>query len=527
MQSFSVPFAKTGFFSRLINDYVVKNPATKHLYHRFPSEENFLAQIIEKQKNYNPTHRNILANELKKQYDGFETIEKVIQNIEKLRCQNTFTITTGHQLNLFTGPLYFIYKIINTIKLCEQIQKKHTDYQIVPVFWMATEDHDFEEINYFNYKNYKITWKTHQKGAVGEFETLDFEDVSILVSSTLGKNVYAKTLKNWFIEAYKKHQNLADSTRFLAHKLFGHKGLVIIDANSNSLKKLFTSYLNHEILYQKSFTEVTKTDLKNYHAQIHPREINLFYKDKNIRERIVFQEDRYCVLNTNIRFTKNKLLNLVENYPEKLSPNVVMRPLYQEVILPNVCYIGGAGEITYWMQLKNYFDAENVPFPILLVRASILLVSEKQFKKLQKLNTPVEELFLKTDALIDKKTKEFSNIFIDFTPQKEHLKQQFQQLYTIAQKTDISFLKAVKAQETKQIRGLENLEKKLLRGEKKKHSLKIAQIRTLKNELFPNGILQERTQNFAEFFEEFGSDFFEIIYKNLEPLSQEFKIIVV
>lgn len=527
MQNFSVPFAKTGYFSTLINDYVAKNSATQHLYHRFPSEENFLAQIIEKQKNYNPNHRNTLANELKKQYESFETIEKVIQNIEKLRHQNTFTITTGHQLNLFTGPLYFIYKIINTIKVCEQIQKKHTDYQIVPVYWMATEDHDFEEINYFNYKNHRISWKTHQKGAVGEFETLDFEEVSIVVSSAFGKNTHAETLKNWFIEAYQKHQNLADATRFLAHKLFGHKGLVIIDANSNPLKNLFTTYLTHEILYQKSFTEVTKTDLKNYHAQIHPREINLFYKDKNIRERIVFQEDSYHVLNTNIRFTKDELLNLVENFPEKLSPNVVVRPLYQEVILPNLCYIGGAGEIAYWMQLKNYFDAENVPFPILLVRNSMLLVSEKQFKKLQKLNISVEELFLKTNALIDKKTKEFSNISIDFTPQKEHLKQQFQQLYTLAQQTDVSFLKAVKAQEIKQIKGLENLEKKLLRAQKKKYSLEIAQITTLKSELFPAESLQERTQNFAEFFEEFGSDFLEIIYKNLEPLSQEFKIIVV
>ena len=168
------------------------------------------------------------------------------------------------------------------------------------------------------------------------------------------------------------------------------------------------------------------------------------------------------------------------------------------MVLPNLCYIGGGGELAYWFELKSNFEANNITFPILSLRNSVLLVTSKQDSKAEKLELTWQDLFLNTTDLKKKKTIELSNISIDFTPQKEHLKKQFENIYHIAEQTDLSFFGAVKAQETKQIKGLENLEKRLLKAEKRVHSEKLEQIITLQNELFPYNSLQERVINFSE-----------------------------
>ncbi len=202
-----------------------------------------------------------------------------------------------------------------------------------------------------------------------------------------------------------------------------------------------------------------------------------------------------------------------------------MRPLYQEVILPNLCYIGGGGEIAYWLELKSNFETNQIPFPILLLRNSVLLVTQKQNNKANKLNLTWTDLFSKQQELFNHKTKEFSEFTIDFSEQKAHLKSQFENLYKIAEQTDKSFLGAVKAQETKQIKGLENLEKRLLKAEKKIHASELERIIQLQNELFPNQSLQERKANLSGFYLDYGTELIEKILLELKPLEQKFTII--
>ena len=201
--------------------------------------------------------------------------------------------------------------------------------------------------------------------------------------------------------------------------------------------------------------------MKPYDIQVKPREINLFYIEDNLRARIVFEKDIYKVNNTSLQFTKEELLVLLEKNPEKFSPNVILRPLYQEVILPNLCYIGGGGELAYWLELKSFFNAVDVPFPILLLRNSALLATEKQAAKADKLGLTWEHLFQKQAELTAAKTKEISEFPIDLTIQREHLKNQFHYLHALAHQTDPSFSGAVKAQEAKQLNGLDHLEKRL------------------------------------------------------------------
>ena len=522
-----ISYQNSGYFSNLIIDYLNEKPELKKLYNHFPKLENFKLQIEEKSKNFLVENRVILVSELEKQNVRLSLSKSTLNNIKLLNDSNTFTITTGHQLNLFTGPLYFLYKIVSTINLCKVLKAEFPENNFVPIYWMATEDHDFEEINYFNFKNQKIKWKRESSGPVGRFSTSDLESVFDEFAKEIGSSENAVYVKELFKNAYLEHSNLADATRFLTNELFKEEGLVILDGDSIELKKLFIPYAKKELLERTSLEKVNETNiqLEEYKIQVNPREINLFYIEDNLRERIIFENGIYKINNTQIEFSESYILQELENHPEKFSPNVILRPLYQEVILPNLCYIGGGGELAYWLQLKSNFEENNITFPILLLRNSILLANKKQILKLDKLELNWADLFLNQQQLIISKTKELSNLEIDFTPQKEFLKKQFEELYKIAKQTDQSFIGAVKAQEVKQIKGLENLEKRLLKAEKRNLSDKLERIKLIQDELFPNQSLQERKVNFSEFYLEFGNELIDKLLNELHPLNQEFTII--
>ncbi|MDT0557055.1 bacillithiol biosynthesis cysteine-adding enzyme BshC [Ichthyenterobacterium sp. W332] len=527
MPTESISYRDTGYFSEFICDYLDENELLQPFYNRYPSLENFKAQIDEKQISVRAQLRTTLVEVLKKQYFELETSELTLQNIEALQDPKTFTITTGHQLNLFTGPLYFLYKIVSTINLAKALKEAYPEYNFVPVYWMATEDHDFEEINYFNFRGKKIQWNRKASGAVGQLSTEGLDEVLEVFSKELGNSQNANTLKTLFKKAYVEHNNLADATLFLANTLFKAYGLVIVDANTSELKRLFIPYIEKELVSQVSYKAVSETSNRLDKVQVNPREINLFYIKDGLRERIVLEGHIYKVNNTNIQWSLSEMLKHLNEMPERFSPNVIMRPLYQEIILPNLCYIGGGGELSYWLQLKDYFDAVDVTFPMLLLRNSVFIQSQKQSKKLENLHITTQDVFLKRNAFINKKVREISNINIDFSDQEKHLQQQFKAMYDLAEQTDKSFLGAVKAQEMKQIKGLKHLEKRLLKAQKKKLADEVNRMTELQNQLFPNQSLQERYTNFSELYLEYGEELIPILVEQLNPLSFSFSVLTI
>lgn len=528
-----IPFRNTNYFSSLICDYLEKKAALDDFYELRPTIENFRKQIELKKssKLLSETNRTVLSTSIKQQCDSLDLSLQTLRNIEALKEQNTFTVTTGHQLNLFTGPLYFIYKIVSTINLCKQLKQHYPKYNFVPVYWMATEDHDFEEINFFNFQGKKIQWNRKASGAVGELKLDGLQEVFEVFSTQLNVSQNAKQLKRLFEQAYLNHNTLTEATRFLVNALFSEYGLVIVDGNDKNLKQLFVPFIKDELTNKTSYKKVIETNhaltalSEDYKIQVNPREINLFYIKQGIRERIVENNGNYNVLNTEISWNKTDILKEVEAHPERFSPNVILRPLYQEVILPNLCYIGGGGELAYWFQLKSNFEAHSVTFPMLLLRNSVLMLSEKQYQKLRKLDLEFQDLFMKQPELISKVTKKISKLQIDFSTQKEHLKEQFKALYDLAKHTDESFLGAVGAQERKQIKGLENLEKRLLKAQKRKLSDILERVKSLQNQLFPNQGLQERQINFSEFYLEYGDQLIQQLVLHLQPLKSEFVIL--
>ena len=528
-----ISYPETNYFTPLILDYLTEKSSLQEFYNRFPKIENFDDQINDKKGSYDNKIREDLVNVLNDQYAQLEVSESTRKNIDALSSENSYTVVTGHQLNLFTGPLYFLYKIVSTINLTKRLKEEFSANEFVPVYWMATEDHDFEEINFFNLNGKKFKWNNADKRAgrtaVGGLSTEGLDEVLELFSAELGGGEDADFLKDLFRKGYLENENLTDATRFIANELFGKYGLVIIAAGDSRLKKHFIPHVKNELFQKQSYENTTgsveKLDSQGYNIQVSPREINLFYLNDEIRERIIEKDGRYFVHETEISWTKDEILNELTDHPERFSPNVMLRPLYQEVILPNLCYIGGGGELAYWLELKSYFDTEKTTFPMLLLRNSALLQTRKQNDKRERLNISMQELFLKQHELINRKVRKISNIDIDFSPQKEHLVQQFQHMYDLAEKTDESFLGAVKAQEVKQLKGLDNLEKRLLKAQKRKLKDEVERIAELQNELFPNRSLQERQTNFSEFYSEYGEALIDKLMENLDPLESNFKIL--
>lgn len=516
-----------GKFSSLIRDYLSENEKVKEFYDLFPGEENLVLQAKRKLETYQ--NREILHASLVQQLSSLDLSDLQKENLAKLELSNTVTITTGHQLNLFTGPLYFFYKILQTIKSCNFLSQKHPEFHFVPIFWMATEDHDFEEINHFYFRNQKFQWNRPTEGAVGRMNLDGIQEVFKMFLDCLPDSKNARELNQLIQNSYLSSTNLTEATRKLVQILFSEFGLLMIDGDDRELKKLMTPAFEEDLTKQTAFTKVTETIQKfeelGYDAQVNPREINLFYLgESGKRERILQDGNRYKINHSKLEFSQEEILSELKNHPENFSPNVILRPLYQETILPNIAYIGGTGEMAYWLELKSFFESQKVPFPVLMVRNSALILSEKQKSKLEKLSISYSDLFQPLFQLVNQNIQENSDVSIDFSQYESELEQIFSELEQKAKQTDLSFSKMVQAQRKKQLDGLEKMKKRLLKAEKRRHSERVERIEILYAELFPNGNLQERISNFSEFYMEYGVDFVKEMYKVMEPIDFQFAI---
>jgi len=516
MRITKLDYNATGAFSALVTDYLAQDPKLDAFYHRFPDLNAFGEQIEEKQ--LNPEHREILCRELERQYSTLSEMHPAVrQNLDLLAQPTTYTITTGHQLNIFTGPLYFVYKIITTINLARQLKETYPEYDFVPVYWMATEDHDFAEINHFTLFGKSYTWESGQKGAVGRFS---LEDMDALLASL-------PEIDPVFTEAYKQHKTLADATRALTQALFGAYGLVALDGDNPELKQLFAPVIKEELQRQTAHNlvgQVSERLADNYKPQVMSREINLFYLADGLRERIVLEDGIYKVLNTDLTFSPAEIEQLAAENPEQFSPNVILRPLYQEIILPNLAYIGGGAEVSYWFQLKGIFDNFRVPYPIILLRNSALYISKPNANRLQKLQLTATDIFKDTVTLKKQITAQFEQEEISLAAEKKQVNTIFDQITQLAAAIDGTLTKTVAAEAQKVQNALEVLEKKLVKANDTKYETYFNQLVNLKEKLFPGGTLQERVDNLLTFNAN-NPHFIQNLVEAFDPLEGKFTVL--
>ncbi len=528
MDTECISYKEAGFFSQLILDYIDQKEELSPFYNNAPDIEGFAKQL--KEKSFDKGKRVLLKQVLFDQYtnDKVQVGEEVQRNINSLGDSKTFTVTTGHQLCLFTGPLYFIYKIISTIKLSKELKAAYPEHNFVPIYWMASEDHDFDEINFFNLPNGQVKWETNQTGAVGRMkidrygELLDDFETLLTPFST-----HASELIKLFKNAYSK-SNLAAASRDLVNGLFGQYGLVIVDGDDAQLKRNMIPMFKDELENQSVFKKINQTTKqlgKKYKTQVNPREINLFYLEANKRERIEESNGRYSLADKSKNWSQEEILKELNDQPENFSPNVVLRPLYQEEVLPNLAYIGGGGELAYWFQLKSMFDNYNVPFPILVLRNSALFLNSDQQKELKSLDIDFQGLFNPTDKLVEQRTILRSSFDPHLDQPIDDLKRIYDQLEELSKQHDLGLEQHIRALRAKHSKNLDQLSKKLIRSLKKKESVYRRHLENLKSDLFPEGQLQERYMNFTYLYLVYGQSLMEKLLEAFDPLGKSFTIL--
>jgi bacillithiol biosynthesis cysteine-adding enzyme BshC len=524
-----LPFAKTKSFDKFILDYLNKDSFLKGFF----AFDDDLKGIEERIKSYkNPLlNREELGKILLSQYQsvGLEVSGKLLDNINLLKDENTFTITTGHQLNIFGGPLYIIYKLISVINLSDTLKKHFPNYNFIPVYWMATEDHDIEEISDINLFGKKYKWESAWKGTSGHMPLDGLDDLFNELKSVFGNSVHAVELISLVKSTYGSSKNLGEATRKWIHTLLAKYGLVILNGEDRVFKDKFKSIISDEVVNQTSSSLISNANEQiatRYHPQVNPREINLFYLGENFRERIIRKDETYAILNTDLNFTKEKLLDEINLHPERFSPNVVMRPVYQGSILPDIIFVGGPSELSYWLELKQLFEYHKIPMPVLMLRCSAMVIDKNSESKMQKLSFNTDDIFLSSDDLIKKYLDKTENEQPEFQLATATITGEFSKLSNAVSRVDITLKAVVEAESQKVTSSLNTLREKIVRSLKKKNETEINQIRKLKEKFFPGGKLQERHDSFLQYYLTWGQPFIDALKENFNPLDKQFIILV-
>jgi bacillithiol synthase len=522
----TIPYQQTGHFSEIITEYLNGEEFLKHFYEHPVSFAGLEASMHERE-NF-ATDRLLLVKSLEDQYNGLAVHTAVVKNINGLSDKSTFTITTAHQPAIFTGSLYFIYKILHVIKIADELSQRYPDKQFVPVFYMGSEDADLDELGNIYLDNEKVVWDTRQTGAVGRMHTEGLEKIIDRIEGEFVGHAFGPELIHLLKDCYLHSENIQQATLKLLHHLFGSYGLVVLIPDNRLLKSVMRGVFKDDMTGHIPF-KITEENVKRlsqkYPVQANPREINLFYLKDNVRERLDFREDKFVVHNTQIRFRPEEMERELANFPERFSPNVILRGLYQETILPNIAFVGGGGETAYWLEFKPLFKHYRVPYPVLILRNSFLLIKKNWRNKIEKAGLTDESIFKPEEELVESFVRRHSSRQLNLEKQMTELSHFYSSVKNISGSVDKTLEQHVEKLETQALQKLEELEKKMLRAEKKNHEEVRRRIHEIREALFPMESLQERIDNFIPWYAEYGSTFLEVIYKNSLGLQQEFTIL--
>lgn len=522
-----ISYQETGYFSKIVTDYLNQAETLKPFYQHEVSLKG-IQQSIAARKKFN-TNRKVLVEQLTSQYEGLALTAEQQHNLQSLLSENTFTVTTAHQPNIFTGPLYFIYKIMHAIKLADDLKALLPEYHFVPVYYMGSEDADLDELGYIHLGGDKLVWETNQTGAVGRMK-VDKAFIKLIdrIYGQVGVHPYGQELTDLFRAAYTEGKTIQQATLELLNELFKSFGLLIVIPDNAVLKAEFKQVVQKEITEQFSYSIVQNAIAelrKSYKVQAAGRPINLFYLYENNRERIEQEGDVFIVRKLNKTFQLIDLQEEVNNYPERFSANVILRGVFQETILPNIAFIGGGGELAYWLELKNVFETVGVPYPVLILRNSFMLVNKKSNRLINNLNLHITDVFKSIFDLTEQLVLQASGNQLNLDEEIDQIKRLYQHIQHLSGLVDDTLKPHVQALETTATHKLTQLEKKIRRAEKRKFSDLQGQVIRLKEDLFPNNNLQERVENFSLYYATYGKSWLQTIYDASIGIDQKFTII--
>lgn len=526
MKVIDIDIEKVSQFSKRDSDYILDSKKFIDLL-SYDFDYNAFKNIIEARSEFN-TDRRLLHEVVSEQYAHLSSSDKTTSLIESLKKSNTYTITTAHQPSLMTGPLYVPFKILSTINLCTKLSKDYPDYNFVPVFVMGGEDHDFEEINHLKLYGKKVEWQSEHSGSVGQFPLDGIPESITEVKNILGERSKMVSFLDEVDTFLQSSDNYGHFSIKVIHALFDRLGLVILNMDNFQFKAAFTHIIKKEIFDNFSYDLVSEAQIKinalGYDGQTHIRDINFFYKKDQLRNRIEEERGNYKVVDTDITFTQKELTLEIDNHPDRFSPNVIIRPLYQELILPNLAYIGGGGELAYWMERKTQFEAVGLPFPMLIRRMSGVIISDSMQSQIEKVNLTIEDIFLPQHDLIKKYLKISEAPDFSLDEYKKEIESVFQKAENKIVTIDKSLGKATQAEKVKAIKSLDYLESKLRKYVKQQEESSLNKITKVTDKFFPSNGLQERNDNILEYMSNYGIELIDKLLDHCDPFDKAFKV---
>ena len=521
-----IPFSEVPQFSSRDVAYATGSEALGP-FSKYAVKLEAFAQIFS-DKAQDDTDRDLLVDELEEQYRGLTAVAAVSEQLVHLRSRNTFTVITAHQPALFTGPLYYILKICSALNLAKQLNAAYPDRHVVPVFISGAEDHDFAEINHCSVYGNRIDWTEPQGagGPVGRLSTATLREVLDQLRDILGDRETAREIYATIEQCYTKHERYGRATVALVHELFGKFGLVVADMSRPAFKRAFRPLMERELFESVSqpLIESAQESLGalGFSGQAHAREINLFYLGGggDRRDRIERNGETYGIVDRELTFSAEEMRAELREHPERFSPNVVMRPLFQELVFPNLAYIGGGGELAYWLERKEQFATFGLNFPMLIRRNSVLWIDGGNQKKLAKLELDYRELFREADLIIRDYVAQQSDNELSLAGELAALEDLFSGIAEKAERIDPTLAKSVMGEHARQAKAVENLEGRLRRTEKQRFETAMNQIRGLRDKLFPDNGLQERHDSFLNLYLQEGGELFPTLIEALDPLTE-------
>lgn len=504
--------------------YITQDKSLRE-YYKYDPLKSSIPDVIKNRKSKS-TDRKLLASVLKKQYSELGLSLPIAEEV--ILDENTFTVTTAHQPSLFTGPLFHIYKISSAIHLARDLTSS-TGSTVIPFFVINAEDHDWAEVNHFYLFGRKYEWERQSTGPSGRLPVEGLDTLIQTISELFSNAPYIAEIKKLLLDCFQKATNYSQFHRLLLHGIFGKHGLIILDMDDVDLKRAFIPIMEKEIREQFSYKPVSETqgqlEKAGFKPQAFCRDINLFYMTDEIRERIEPNEGGVIRVESKIKSSVDEIINELHEHPERFSPNVILRPLYEEFILPNLAYIGGGGEIAYWLERKSQFLAAGIPYPMLIRRNSVLLIDEQTNEQLKKLDLTVLDLIPDYDTIVKTYLRKHSQNELNFEEELEMINKAYTMLAAKADHIDPTLSKAMLAEQSKQAKQFEQLGSRLLRSEKQMEDTNLKKIQRLKEKTFPNGGLQERQENFLSFYANYGSALIDVLIENCDPLESKFMIL--
>ncbi len=486
--------------------------------------------------------RDAVADVLKEQNLNAGAGEATLANLERLRQNDAVVVITGQQAGMFGGPLYTVFKALTALKLAEQLRAEGVN--AVPMFWIAAEDHDFQEVNHTRLVNREgqLTTVTYtacspkEGKPVGHVVLCDeiAQNIDELIAA-LPDSEFIPQLKADLTEAYQPGTDFGAAFGKLMMRWLGRFGVVLINPLDDRLKHISGEIYLNAMTHQSQFAdtlvkESAALEAAGYHAQVYTsaEAVPLFMMDEGRRTAMTRQADgRFHLKGNGKSFAADELLDTVKRCPNCFSPNVTLRPIVQDFLLPTLAYIGGPAEIAYFAQLRpNYALLNRVP-PVVLPRASFSLIERRQTKTFEKYHLTFNDLFNGLEETMKKIVEHGPDATTigAFDDTEKLIDEQLEKLRASLAAVDLSLADALKGGREKIVYQLTNLRTRFVNNRSKRDETMNQHIERLFAVLYPNKGLQERELNFAYFLARYGYDVIDQIYAATEPGSGEHKLI--